>query len=230
MYSNHPDAPTAGNWLANTYAPYNQVQPVYSVGYGVTQNPFASQDTRRTMFNAYGYAPNAQVSAPTPVSAPLQPFSSYPPATSTPATSSLNAFALSTQSNGNTAAVTQNNPWATNTALPAAMPSTPAPFTTPMTAAPANPFGYGQVVPTMQNIEFPTTAWDKKSGSPWPQTAEFTMQTPNVNWGVNNATPNVNGYYAPTYATTPQYPTQYNTTPVTSDWSTICETNFKEKF
>lgn len=226
MFNNtNPDSPVAGNWLANTYAP--EQAPVYSVGYAPV-NPFAAQDpSRRSMVNNPAFGMPMYGQAPVTQDQQIMPFSSYPPAvSSTPATSSLNQLAFNTTTNGNTAAVTQNNPWAANT--------TPTPFVAPMAnptvAAPS--FGFGTMTPTIQTEMFNgiTAAWDKKSGSPWPQTQCMVPQAPSaINWSgsVNTS----NGYYAPTAAGTlqPQYPTQYNTTPVNSDWSAICETNFKQQ-
>lgn len=228
MNYTNPDAPVSGgNWLANTYAPYQQT-PVYSVGYA-PQNPFANINdaSRRTMVSnpalAYGQLqPPVQNGTTQTV---MQPFSSYPP--STPATSSLNQLAV-THASGNTAAMTQNNPWAT----PATTPNFVAPMAAPQTAAPVPSLGYGSAIAPTLTYDFASTAWDKKNGSPWPQPTEFTMNTPMVNWNQYSATPSVNGYYAPTTANTlqPQYPTNYNTTPISSDWTAICETNFKQQY
>lgn len=233
MNYTNPDAPVSGgNWLANTYAPFQQA-PVYSVGYA-PQNPFANINdaSRRTMVSnpalAYGQIqPPVQNSTTQTV---MQPFSSYPPAT--PATSSLNQLAVTTQASGNTAAMTQNNPWAT----PAVQP-TPSSFVAPMSAPQVQPLvpslGYGSTItPTLTYDFSSTTAWDKKNGSPWPQPAEFTMNTPVVNWNQYSSSPSVNGYYAPSTANTlqPQYPTNFSTTPITSDWTAICETNFKQQY
>jgi len=235
MSFTNPDAPVSGgSWLANTYSSFQNTTPVYAVGY-TPANPFSAQDaTRRTMINnpAYGNMMPLPIQNQSPSSQQIMPYSSYPPSTSTPATSGLNQLAISTQATGNTAAMSQNNPWATQPTTNQFVPTNITPVSE--YANVPNYMGFGAVTPTVQTTDLfsSATAWDKKNGSPWPQPQGLVPQYPVINWNAYSNTPSVNGYYVPATESVPQpnYPSNYNTTPITSDWSTICETNFKQQF
>ena len=228
MYDNNPDAPVSGNWLANTYAPQQVTAPVYhTVGYSI--NPFGNGNdlSRRNMVNNPAYIGMPQVQ-PTVQSAPqqVQPFSTYPP--SSVPTPSLNQF-VNSQNGGNTAAMSQNNPWANLNNPLAAAPVTPV-VQQPL----LNSWGYQMptVTPTVNTGDLINNAcsWDKKAGS-WNLSAQQNLQAPVINWNQYNNQPAQSGYYAPPAPQVqPQYPSSYVTTPVNTSWSAICDTNFKTQY
>ena len=227
MYDNtNPDSPVSGNWLANTYAPAQTAQPMlHTVGYSV--NPFGANGvdpSRRNMVNnpAWNAQPTQQMVQPMAV----QPFSTYPQSTPAP---SLNQFVMNNQNSGNTAALSQNNPWAQT--------QNPTSFTAPMAnpVQPLNMWNYQMtpVTPTVNTGELinQSCSWDKKNNS-WNFAPANNFQAPLINWNQYSAQSPQNGYYAPlnTPSVQPQYPGSFVTTPVNADWTTICETNFKQQF
>ena len=227
--NSNPDAPVSGNWLANTYTPTQVTAPVYhTVGYQI--NPYGTGNdlSRRNMVNNPAYG----VQMPTVQPQQVQPFSTYP-ASTVPAPS-LNHFVQNNQNSGNTAAMSQNNPWAnlsnTNNTLATAAPVTPV-LQQPI----GNAWGYQMpaVTPTVNTTDLinQTCSWDKKAGS-WDLQLQQNLQAPLINWNQYNTQPPQSGCYAPlnTPAVQPQYPASFATTPVNSSWSAICDTNLKVQF
>ena len=228
MFDNtsNPDAPVSGNWLANTYAPQQVTAPVYhTVGYSI--NPFGNgaDPSRRNMVNNPAYGTQMPTLQPTQQ---IQPFSTYPPS-SVPAPT-LNQFVQNNQNSGNTAALSQNNPWANLNNPLAAAPVAPV-VQQPI----GNAWGYQMpaVTPTVNTTDLinQTCSWDKKAGS-WNLNPTTNLQAPLINWNQYNTQPAQSGCYAPmnTPAVQPQYPSNFVTTPVNSSWSAICDTNFKTQF
>jgi len=228
MFDNtsNPDAPVSGNWLANTYAPQQVTAPVYhTVGYSI--NPFGNgaDPSRRNMVNNPAYGTQMPTLQPTQQ---IQPFSTYPP--SSVPTPTLNQFVQNNQNSGNTAALSQNNPWANLNNPLAAAPVAPV-VQQPI----GNAWGYQMpaVTPTVNTTDLinQTCSWDKKAGS-WNLNPTTNLQAPLINWNQYNTQPAQSGCYAPmnTPAVQPQYPSNFVTTPVNSSWSAICDTNFKTQF
>ena len=221
--NSNPDAPVSGNWLANTYAPQQVSAPVYhTVGYSI--NPYGSGNdlSRRNMMNNPAYA--AQM--PTVPSQQVQAFSTYPP--STVPTPTLNQFVQNNQNSGNTAAMSQNNPWANLN------PMATAPVTPVIQQPIGNAWGYQMpaVTPTVNTSDLinQTCSWDKKAGS-WDLQLQQNLQAPLINWNQYNSQPAQSGCYAPNApAVQPEYPRSFVTTPVNASWSAICDTNFKTQF
>jgi hypothetical protein len=222
--NSNPDAPVSGNWLANTYTPQQVTAPVYhTVGYSI--NPFGNGAdlSRRNMVNnpAYMGQPVLQ-----PQQTQVQPFSTYPP--SSVPTPTLNQFVQNSQNSGNTAAMSQNNPWANLN-----NPTTPV---APVLQQPTvNAWGYQMpsVTPTVSTTDIINSAcsWDKKAGS-WNIIPQQNLQAPLINWNQYGTQPAQSGCYAPLNTPTvqPQYPSSFVTTPVNTSWTTICETNFKTQY
>lgn len=226
MSYTNPDAPNGGSWLANTYEPLQQVQTVHTVGGGnfmpTFSNPYANGSSSSRSMGAYNpaYQPGQQQIVPvTGNNEPMKPFSVYPGGSSTNLmnTSSLNAVAI--QQNQQ-----QPNLWAN---LPGYAPAQQQPQQN----------GNIQTAPTSYHVQ-PTInsydglfnsagAWNKKDGQPWQNTVkDFTLSSPSIDWQSYNNNNGNNGCYAPQGANNPQFPMQFNTTPINNDWNMVCETNF----